>query len=137
MVNNAGGVSGSRFYHGIAGNSFVGFLGFAETSLFPANTISYTTYNFSEILYNGTTMFTATNFSTTNSGTYGSRVQDGTSNVIGAGDVGAFDGTLAEALVYSTMLTTQDTQKIEGYLAWKWRINSYLPSNHPYFSAPP
>ena len=126
-----------RFYHGISGASFTGFFGFSENNLFASNANSYTTYNFSEILYNGTTMYTATNFSTTVSAVYGARNQGGGSNIIGGGSVGHFDGTLAEVLVYSTMLTTPQTQQVEGYLAWKWRIQSSLPRNHPYYEVRP
>lgn len=39
-------------------------------------------------------------------------------------------------LVYGA-INTSDRQKMEGYLAWKWGLNSSLPSNHPYKSLPP
>ena len=37
--------------------------------------------------------------------------------------------------MYSSVLTTTDRQKVEGYLAWKWGFNSSLPPSHPYYSA--
>jgi len=42
---------------------------------------------------------------------------------------------LGELIMYSNALSIADRKKVEGYLAWKWGID--LPSNHPYFAAPP
>lgn len=48
-------------------------------------------------------------------------------------------GNVAEIVSYSnsTDMTDSDRQKIEGYLAWKWSINTSLPLGHPYYSNPP
>lgn len=48
-------------------------------------------------------------------------------------------GNVAEIVSYSnsTDMSNADREKIEGYLAWKWNINSSLPSNHPYKNAKP
>jgi hypothetical protein len=50
-----------------------------------------------------------------------------------------FNGNVAELICYSysTDMTTTTQQQIEGYLAWKWGIQSYLPANHAYYSAAP
>jgi hypothetical protein len=45
-----------------------------------------------------------------------------------------FYGNVCEILMYNTALSTTDRQKVEGYLAWKWSIQSKLPSGHPYYS---
>jgi len=50
---------------------------------------------------------------------------------------GWFKGFISEVLVYNTALSTSDRQKIEGYLAWKWSIQTSLPTAHPYYSAAP
>jgi hypothetical protein len=50
---------------------------------------------------------------------------------------GPFYGNIMEVLFYNSVLSTSDRQKIEGYLAWKWSIQSKLPSGHPYYSAAP
>jgi hypothetical protein len=42
-----------------------------------------------------------------------------------------------EFLCFSTYLNTADRQRIEGYLAWKWGMQSRLPTGHPYRSARP
>uniref|UniRef100_A0A6C0L8H1 Fibronectin type-III domain-containing protein n=1 Tax=viral metagenome TaxID=1070528 RepID=A0A6C0L8H1_9ZZZZ len=49
------------------------------------------------------------------------------------------NGNIAEILCYSysTDMTSTTQQAIEGYLAWKWGIQSYLPANHVYYSVAP
>ena len=47
------------------------------------------------------------------------------------------DGYIAEVVIADTALSTEDRQKLEGYLAWKWGLEGNLPSGHPYKSAPP
>lgn len=48
-----------------------------------------------------------------------------------------FPGNIGEVIVYSRALLTSETQQIEGYLAWKWGLQSNLPANHPYKLFPP
>jgi hypothetical protein len=43
----------------------------------------------------------------------------------------------AEIIVSSTLLSTLDRQKLEGYLAHKWGLTANLPANHPYKVNPP
>jgi hypothetical protein len=50
---------------------------------------------------------------------------------------GPFTGTFSEILIYNTPLTATQRQQIEGYLAWKWSLQTQLPSNHPYKLSPP
>jgi hypothetical protein len=47
------------------------------------------------------------------------------------------DAYISEVIVCNTDLSTQDRQKLEGYLAWKWGLEADLPSGHPYKSTPP
>jgi hypothetical protein len=42
-----------------------------------------------------------------------------------------------ELLNYDGELTTTQREKIEGYLAWKWGLQSTLPPDHPYQTAAP
>jgi len=44
---------------------------------------------------------------------------------------------ISEIAYFQSVLSTGDRQKMEGYLAWKYGLNTYLPSGHPYLSAPP
>jgi hypothetical protein len=42
-----------------------------------------------------------------------------------------------EILLIQGVLSTDDRQKLEGYLAWKWGLEANLPANHPYKLTPP
>ena len=46
-------------------------------------------------------------------------------------------GSIAEAVLYTTQLNTTNRQQVEGFLAWKWGLQTQLPSNHPYFNFAP
>jgi hypothetical protein len=48
---------------------------------------------------------------------------------------GQFD--IKELLIYDTTLSSDDTEKVEGYLAYKWGYASLLPLTHPYKDEPP
>ena len=50
---------------------------------------------------------------------------------------GAFKGCIGEVITYPSALVDLDRQKIEGYLAWKWGLQSQLSTNNPWKSAPP
>jgi hypothetical protein len=45
-------------------------------------------------------------------------------------------GYISEVLIYKTSLTTTQRQMIEGYLAWRWSLQSLLPQDHPYKTTP-
>lgn len=47
------------------------------------------------------------------------------------------DIQIYEVLFFDTQLSDTATQLIEGYLAWKWRLATYLPNSHPYKTHPP
>ena len=51
-----------------------------------------------------------------------------TSSVFPAQTISQF----SEFLVYNTVLNTTQRQQIEGYLAWKWGLQTSLPASHPY-----
>jgi len=48
-----------------------------------------------------------------------------------------FFGTIAEVVLTNNLLSTDDRQKLEGYLAWKWGLEANLPADHPYKTTPP
>jgi hypothetical protein len=58
--------------------------------------------------------------------------------VIGSYNSGGYlNATLNEIVVYNSVITSAQRQVVEGYLAWKWNIQSNLSSNHPFrYSAP-
>jgi hypothetical protein len=49
------------------------------------------------------------------------------------------NGNIAEIIGYapSSDMLASNIQRVEGYLAWKWGLQSKLPSNHTYYSSPP
>jgi hypothetical protein len=49
-------------------------------------------------------------------------------------DYGNVDGVFYEVLVYTNTLSDVERQKVEGYLATKWGLQSSLPAGHPYKS---
>lgn len=50
---------------------------------------------------------------------------------------GAFQGYVGEVVVYPSVLSDTERQKMEGYLAWKWGIQSQLPSANLWKTTPP
>jgi hypothetical protein len=57
---------------------------------------------------------------------------------IGSGDhCCIFNGVIYDMLYFNTPLTLVNREKIEGYLAWKWGLQSSLPTGHTYKSAAP
>ena len=46
-----------------------------------------------------------------------------------------FAGSIAEIIAYDSPLTTIQRQQVEGYLAWKWGLQTALPATHPYLSS--
>ena len=108
-----------------------------------ANSPSYTqtgTWYCTEMLLTGSTLYpyVTGNAQTTK----GSSTTSSFTNLNIGGANGAYSGQpwtgdIGEILVYNSYLADADRQKIEGYLAWKWGIQSQLPSNHPYKNASP
>ena len=52
-------------------------------------------------------------------------------NIDGSADIGG-QYQIYEILVFNIYLSTQERQTIEGYLAWKWGLQTNLPTNHPW-----
>lgn len=46
-------------------------------------------------------------------------------------------GDLAEVVIFNSALSTSDRQKVEGYLAHKWGLQSTLPADHPHKTTAP
>jgi len=45
--------------------------------------------------------------------------------------------TLGEFMLVDSTLATRERQLVEGYLAWKWGLQTQLPVNHPYWNNDP
>jgi len=76
--------------------------------------------------------------SSSGSDTPGTRYQPNTGNFLGKTiDGPPMTGIISEILIYNTNHTTNQRQLIEGYLAWKWGLQTNLPSGHPFLNNPP
>jgi autotransporter-associated beta strand protein len=49
-----------------------------------------------------------------------------------AGGISLFNGIVGEVVVFTSILSDANRQKMEGYLANKWGIADNLPAGHPY-----
>lgn len=74
---------------------------------------------------------------TTKVGTTGTISGVGIGDVIGGNTGQVWGGHIAEILVYNSALTTTARQQLEGYLAWKWGMQTSLPIGHPYRNVAP
>jgi hypothetical protein len=54
-----------------------------------------------------------------------------------AGNSLPFYGNLYELVIFNSVLPVAQRQQMEGYLAWKWNLQSRLPRAHPFRSFPP
>jgi hypothetical protein len=70
-------------------------------------------------------------------GTY--NIQGTSNNFIGrtANPLELMHGDIYEVLVYSSSLTASQRKTVEGYLAWKWNMNSELNTQHPFYTSQP
>lgn len=84
-----------------------------------------------EILLNGVSIQTAS---------YSTDIGSFSNVTVGAtihSDNDYLDADVAEIIAISSAVDTTTRQLIEGYLAWKWGLESNLPSGHPYEFGPP
>lgn len=54
-----------------------------------------------------------------------------TSYSVGQGSSSYWKGFIGEVILYTGALSTSNRQTVEGYLAQKWGLTSYLPNGHP------
>jgi hypothetical protein len=68
----------------------------------------------------------------------GVRNNDIYNNKIGNGSFGQpLNGNIFEIIIYNKQLSTDERVQMEGYLAWKWNLKSYLPNNHNFKNISP
>jgi hypothetical protein len=56
---------------------------------------------------------------------------------IGGGSGGNTTSVISEIIHYSFELSSNQRQAVEGYLAWKWGLQSKLPTTHPFYKFAP
>ena len=85
-----------------------------------------------------TVSYNITNY---NNGSFGTPTWNDTASYIYIGtradSITRFTGQISEILAYTSTLSTLDRQKVEGYLAWKWGLQSSLDASNPYKNAAP
>lgn len=135
-------------------NSYVGFLRFGNSNgvgpdrnnnVTITNPPSISTPYLFEMWFDGSNQFNTVQIG--NSTTISSNASSGNFNVtsfaIGANtnavvDSGSrFYGFMSEIIVYNVNLSNANRQAVEGYLSWKWGLQSNLPSSHPYYVVNP
>ena len=60
-----------------------------------------------------------------------------TTGIFVGGPSNYFNGTISELLIYSSNLTPNQRQQVEGYLIQKWGLSAQTVSNHQYKLIPP
>jgi hypothetical protein len=129
-------------------SQFLGFFFWATQALFHSwwineyafnNVTSASTNIIAGFTYNGTTRLTFANGISSAPNTPG-LAKNTTANdaLIGKRAAGEFlNGTISEIIFYTQEITTAQRQQVEGYLAWKWGLQSSLPGTHPFKKFPP
>lgn len=51
--------------------------------------------------------------------------------------INTFNGKIGELVFVPNSLSSDDRYRMEGYLSWKWGLESLLPVGHPYKLSPP
>ncbi len=110
---------------------------FSSPVLSTNNTFYFMSYSknggSTQLNINGSNLASATGQDTaTITGSYSFNVGNGFSN-----SQYYMRGNIGEILFFNSTLSTSNFQAIEGYLAWKWGLQSTLPSSHPYCKYPP
>jgi hypothetical protein len=111
-----------------------------NNDILTTNTINTNVITYVNTMYDGSanrqTMLTFSNITT---GTVVTpRSQTTGNNTIGVTNTTEYmSGRIYEIITYSNQVTPFNRQKIEGYLAWKWGLQTQLPTTHPFSSAAP
>lgn len=123
----------------LSGNyAYVGYLNTASINVASTYTTLGQTVIY-ELIYtpNTTTLYVSGGFSASSTATPGTALTTSQPFVIGGTQTYFYTGTIYEVLCYDTALSTSNRNIVEGYLAWKWGIQSTLVAGHPYISAAP
>lgn len=109
---------------------------------YPSVTFSYDTPTLLSTWYDGTNANISANGGLTpsssgSSGNFSISSYAVAANTNLADTAAGFYGYISEIIVYNVSLTTAQRQTVEGYLAWKWRLQANLPSRHPFRNYPP
>uniref|UniRef100_A0A6C0IB56 Uncharacterized protein n=1 Tax=viral metagenome TaxID=1070528 RepID=A0A6C0IB56_9ZZZZ len=118
-------------------------LGVESLTSYTSATLSQNQIILLETIYNSNTSNAQINvngsiIATANTGIVGSNpFNTGAGNTTIGYNTNSMDSTVYEVIVYSNVLTSQQRQNVEGYLAWKWGLTPSLPSTHQNAYIPP
>ena len=127
----AGNATGVANCIGILNNQ-VAWLASTPVNSYTPNTVAIGT---GTVSLTGATTSVAVNGGTASTATGRTPFTAGTTTSLGIDLANAayfYAGYIMEIIIYNVALTTLQKQQVEGYLAWKWGIQSSLPSGHPY-----
>jgi len=105
------------------------------TSPFVFSSVSITASNTNTIWVNGTQAYTVSEAISISSGTLIYLGYGVNSPLLSVSQ--GYNGYMFEYLIYPYGVSSTERQKIEGYLAWKWGIQTSLPQAHPYYLSAP
>jgi hypothetical protein len=111
-----------------------------STNQYPFSMLSFTETNTATIntFTNGAAAQSATNSgSRSNTGTGYAICGEWTAGnaAVASTNMGTFN--ISEIILYSNVLTSEQRQNVEGYLAWKWGLTPSLPRTHQNVYVPP
>jgi hypothetical protein len=97
--------------------------------------ITYSTNTLHTAYYDGTNEYVYTNggtvYTNASSGTFSISAYMIGANLGYSSDNQPWNGYIGEVIVYNIALSAPQRQQVEGYLAQKWGLRSYLPQDHP------
>ena len=136
--------SNSRFFGGSNGNTLYGYWGGSKGVLYlngdPGYLSQFTSDTNWDIMSIVLTKSVNVSMWWNGSQLYNVSTGQGSDNLQLNGYAGGNElsnGQIAEVLYFNKALTTNARLAIEGYLAWKWSLQSKLPISHAYYSAAP
>jgi hypothetical protein len=153
MVASMSALASSRTYLLSEGNT--AYRVYASTTAFPAQVGTYVGAFFSSLTSPSLAVSTPFVYSATVGATQFNQWINGVVNTVtgtvttftgttmnignysAASSVYAFTGQMGEVIIYSGVVTTARRQAVEGYLAWKWGLQTNLPTTHPFYKFAP
>jgi hypothetical protein len=95
-------------------------------------TIQFSSGSFSRISANGGSFsnYTALSFNSGSNTNIGGSINAGSLTI-------PYTGIIYEIIAYNSVLSSNNMQQVEGYLAWKWGLQGSLPTTHPFYYAAP
>jgi hypothetical protein len=127
----------SFFYAAPSSNVGIGRKGATDDILSSWSTNGLTTSQY--VLYTGTVSVSANTvcnlfFNGKQVGASSASSSGGSSSYNVGAVSGNTTGNIGEVIVFNSLLTNLQRQTVEGYLAWKWGIQTSLPTTHPFYS---